>query len=362
MESSFQPLVSIIVPLYNQEKYIGACLRSVCRQTYKNLEIIVINDGSTDSSPRMAHNWAAKDERISVIDKQNQGVSLARRDGLLAAKGDYVTFLDSDDTLKRCSIDIMVKSAQRTGADLVQCSYDKRVGFIKRRKADKNYMFPVNQVISQPELFERYYVGFYSNKVFPIMMWGKLYRKRVLDDAFHKTDLFSSEVNLMGEDLYFNMKLFPYLSSMYRTDESVYNYRYGGGTYGFNKNFPQLFILSDRRLNLLDEYNYIDGYRPLYEEYIACLYYHASQLIHYKKAQKKDVISFYKGEIEGRELIPRLIDFYAKSDSKSEAVRLLCKRDYEAMFVYAKNDAEHMFLSFKYRLFEFIVNLFTRLS
>ncbi len=362
MESSFQPLVSIIVPLYNQEKYIGACLRSVCRQTYKNLEIIVINDGSTDSSPRMAHNWAAKDERISVIDKQNQGVSLARRDGLLAAKGDYVTFLDSDDTLKTCSIEIMVECAQSTGVDLVQCSYDKHISFIKRRNADRNYMFPYNQKISQPELFERYYVGFFSNKVFPILMWGKLYRKSVIDKAFQNTELFSSEVNLMGEDLYFNMKLFPYLDSMYRIDESVYNYRYGGGTYGFNKNFPQLFILSDKRLHLLDEYSYTEGYKPLYEEYVACLYYHASQMIHYKKSRKEDVIAFLRNEIKNRELMPRLVDFYSQNGGQSDAVRLLCSEDYEAMFDYAKKDAERMFCSYKYRLFEFIVKLFTRLS
>lgn len=362
MESSFQPLVSIIVPLYNQEKYIGACLRSVCRQTYKNLEIIVINDGSTDSSPKMAHNWAEKDERISVIDKQNQGVSLARRDGLLAANGDYVTFLDSDDTLKRYSIEIMVECALSTDVDLVQCSYDKQIGFIKRRKADRNYMFPYNQLISQPELFERYYVGFFSNKVFPILMWGKLYRKSVLAKAFQNTELFSSEVNLMGEDLYFNMKLFPYLGSMYRIDKSVYNYRYGGGTYGFNKNFPQLFILSDKRLHLLDEYSYTEGYQPLFEEYVACLYYHASQMIHYKKCRKDDVIDFLKHEINNRELMPRLVDFYSQNGSNSEAVKLLCSKDYEAMFDYAMKDAKRMFCSYKYRLFEFIVKLFTRFS
>ena len=93
-----QPLVSIIVSLYNQEKYLGACLRSVCRQTYKNLEIIIVNDGSTDRSLQIANDLASRDQRVRIVNKHNEGLSYARRDGLLAATGDFVSFLDLCDS------------------------------------------------------------------------------------------------------------------------------------------------------------------------------------------------------------------------------------------------------------------------
>lgn len=103
-----QPLVSILIPLYNQERYFKACIRSVERQTYKNLEIIVVNDGSTDRSPQMAHDWAARDSRVKVIDKQNEGTSYARRDGYLHSTGKYITFVDNDDLLPKDAVELMV--------------------------------------------------------------------------------------------------------------------------------------------------------------------------------------------------------------------------------------------------------------
>lgn len=357
-----KPLVSVLVPLYNQEKYFGTCMRSICKQTYNNLEIVIVNDGSTDCSPLMAHDWAARDVRVKIIDKQNEGLAFARRDGLLAATGEYVTFLDSDDTLPKRAIEAMVNCAQNTGVDLVQGSFDKNLGFLKRKKADKRYSFPFNQVISQPELFEKYYVGFFSNRIFPIQVCMKLYRKSVLDKAYKDTELFSSDILFMGEDLHFNMKLFPYLNSMYRIDKPVYNYRYGGGTFGFNKNFPQLFILSDKRLRLLDEYNYAEGYKPLYDEYVACLYYHASQLIHYKKTKKEDVIDFFRHEMEVRELIPRLVDYYTINGIRDKAVESLCSHDFDAMYDYAYDNANRLFRSIKYMLFKFVMKTFSLFS
>ena len=92
-------MVSVLIPLYNQERYFKACMRSVEAQTYKNLEIIIVNDGSTDRSPQMAKDWATRDSRVLVLDKQNEGLSFARRDGYKIASGEYVVFVDSDDKL-----------------------------------------------------------------------------------------------------------------------------------------------------------------------------------------------------------------------------------------------------------------------
>lgn len=362
MSDTSKPLVSILIPLYNQERYFKACIRSVERQTYKNLEIIVVNDGSTDRSPQMAHDWAARDSRVKVIDKQNEGLAYARRDGYLAANGRYVNFLDSDDMLLPRAIESLLSCALDKDVDLVVGTYDKKLGFIKRHVAGENCSFPFNQVISQPELFEKYYVGFFRNDVFPVNVWARLYRKSVIDKAYQETELYSSEIRFMGEDQYFNVKLFPYLHNMVRIRDAVYLYRYGGGTFGFNRTFTQLFVSSDKRLKLLDHYNYEQGYEPLFAEYLACFYHHAAQMIHYKRASKDEVVTFFMHEVEQRELMPRLIEFYSQRDLAPGGFTFLKNRDFDSMYQFARDHAEAIYGSLKYKLFSNAVKLFERLS
>lgn len=357
MKQTSQPLVSILVPLYNQERYLKACIRSMCRQMYKNLEIIIVNDGSTDSSPQMAKEWAVHDHRVKVIDKQNEGLAFARRDGYLAASGEYIVFLDSDDMLTPKAIDVMLACALREDVDLVVGAYEKHIGFINRQMSGENYSFPFNQVIRQPELFDKYYVGFFRNDVFPINVWAKLYRKSVIDKAYHETELYSHDIPFMGEDQFFNVNLFPYLNSMYRIRETVYKYRYGGGTFGFNKNFPQLFEISDKRLQLLDKFKYSAGYKPLFDEYLACFYHHAAQLIYFKKADKQGVIDFFVQEIGQRGLVPRLEDYFSHQETIPKTVCLLMDRDYDGMYQYAFDYSNNLFGSWKYRLFTSFVKL-----
>ena len=97
---SNNPLITVIVPVYNVEKYLTRCVDSIINQTYKNLEIILVDDGSTDSSPAICDNYAKKDSRINVIHKQNNGASSARNAALDIASGDYIGFVDSDDYIK----------------------------------------------------------------------------------------------------------------------------------------------------------------------------------------------------------------------------------------------------------------------
>lgn len=361
MKSDSLPLVSIIVPLYNQERYLRACLRSVCRQTYKNLEIIIVNDGSTDRSLQIVHDWASRDERIKIVDKENEGLAYARRDGLLAATGDFVSFLDSDDMMTHRSIELMMSAVKNNGVDLVMGMYDNVAGNITtHRKVDKLCLFPCGRVISQPELFDKYYVNFFGSiRMFPINAWGKLYRKRILDKAYRETELFSPNIPFMGEDLYLNMKVFPFLNSAYRIDASVYKYRYGGGTFGFNKDYPMMSFLFDRRLELLDNYNYTQGYVPLFEQYEAFLYHHASQLIYFKKSNKQEVISFLRQELENRNILHRKKEFFAQKDSLSEGDRLLLNMDYEGMYSYCEALGKTIFGSLKYKVIGLLVKAFS---
>ena len=114
-----QPLISILIPVYNVEEYLRECVDSVINQTYENLEIILVDDGSTDSSGKICDEYAEKDSRVIVVHKTNSGPSKTRNEGLKVAKGDYIYFLDSDDYIDNNTIEILVLTAQNHDADLV---------------------------------------------------------------------------------------------------------------------------------------------------------------------------------------------------------------------------------------------------
>ena len=355
------PKVSILIPLYNQKRYFKACMRSVCNQTYNNLEIIIVNDGSTDESVSIAKKWAEKDHRIVLIDKSNEGVNKARRDGLLNATGKYVAFVDSDDLLPYRAIEILVHCMEDNDVDLAMGSMSRKLGIIRQNNRDKAMSFPCHQVISKPELFEKYYIGFFLNTVFPVSMWGRLYRKDTIDKAMQETELFDDNVDRMGEDQFFNLKLFPYLRAMYRTDEMVYIYRYGGGTTRFNTNYPQLFASSDKRLKLLDHFQYNPGYKPLFDEFIACLYFYASQLIFDKRADKDGIINFFKDEMNNREVAKRLMEYYSLNESGTKRHHLFLDHDYEGMYQYASDQGNQLFGSMSFKMKNLMLRLIERL-
>ena len=120
-----KPLISIIIPVYKVENYLDRCLKSVVNQTYRNLEIILIDDGSPDRCPEMCDSWAEKDNRIKVIHKQNAGVSAARNDGLAFANGELIGFVDSDDVIHPSMYEEMVNYLASQECDLVSCSFTK---------------------------------------------------------------------------------------------------------------------------------------------------------------------------------------------------------------------------------------------
>lgn len=117
------PLVSIIVPIYNTAKYLPTCLNSTINQTYQNLEIILVDDGSTDNSYQIAKDYTKKDPRIKLIHQKNQGLSGARNTGVAKSTGTYLTFVDSDDTIELNFIEKLLTALQKTNADISVCSF-----------------------------------------------------------------------------------------------------------------------------------------------------------------------------------------------------------------------------------------------
>ena len=114
-------LISVIVPVFKVEQYLNRCVESIVNQTYKNLEIILVDDGSPDDCPTICDTWAKKNSGIKVIHKTNGGLSDARNAGLVAATGQYIAFVDSDDWIQKTFIDYLYRAITNTGADLSAC-------------------------------------------------------------------------------------------------------------------------------------------------------------------------------------------------------------------------------------------------
>ena len=120
-------MISVIVPVYNVEPYLRKCLDSIVNQTYRDFEILIIDDGSTDGSGRICDEYAEKDSRIKVFHTENRGLSCARNLGLAEAKGEWIGFVDSDDWIEPDMYEVLIRRAEETGADVVECSHYKEL-------------------------------------------------------------------------------------------------------------------------------------------------------------------------------------------------------------------------------------------
>ena len=159
--------VSIIIPAYNIEQYIEECLESIINQTYKNIQIIIINDGSTDKTLDICS--SIKDNRIEIINQKNGGISVARNEGLKKANGEYFLFVDGDDILDTKAVEILVEMIEKSKADLAICGHEK---FISQYR-DDTYMSSNNRIYTPKEYFKEI-LSFRQNTY----AWGTLIKKK----------------------------------------------------------------------------------------------------------------------------------------------------------------------------------------
>lgn len=164
-------LISIIVPIYNVEAYIQECLDSIARQTYKNIEVIMVDDGSTDASGLICDRYCVLDERFHVIHKKNGGVSSARNSGLDAARGKYIGFVDPDDWIDEYMYEMLYSDMSEYDVDMVTCAYYE---IYQSRTTIKR--FPIQGMVSSDKALE----GLLLN--FDAYLWCRLYRKQVFED------------------------------------------------------------------------------------------------------------------------------------------------------------------------------------
>jgi len=209
------PLVSVIVPIYNAALGLVTCLESIKRQKYKNLEILLVNDGSSDSSLEICRMYARLDPRIQVIDKENSGVSDTRNVAIGHAKGKYLQFVDADDYLDENATRLMVEAMEENESDMVICHY------CMVTRGEKTTVFgflPPQEVITKDE-FARQMIK-ESASFYYSVMWNKLYRR----DLIMKYGIRCSETLSWSEDLLFNLEYIRYAERFTSLRTPVYYY------------------------------------------------------------------------------------------------------------------------------------------
>ena len=221
-------LISIIIPVYNAEKYLCMCLESIVNQTYKNLEIICVDDGSQDYSVEILNRYAERDNRMKVLTQKNSGASVARNNALDIATGDYFAFVDSDDWLELNTFEVALKSAIENDADVVMWDYKReRVGASQPKNIFEN-----DKVFEGKKLKElhRRFVGVCGEELKNpekadalSTIWGKLYSKKSIYE--YNIRFYDIRKIATFEDGLFNLDVFENVKKVIYLHEHLYHYR-----------------------------------------------------------------------------------------------------------------------------------------
>ena len=224
-------LVSVIIPVYDVEKYLDRCMESVLGQTYKNTEVILVDDGSPDSCPRKCDDYAAKDPRVRVIHQKNSGVAAARNTGVKAAKGDYITFVDSDDYVCPLYIEQLMRTLRDSGRRISASSYGYDDKDLTAQVINEYRVYSAEEAITE----------ILRERDFQTSPWGKLYDS----DLFVGFDY---PVGKIYEDYYAGPRLFDRAGGLAYARSRTYLYRTNrdGITKSyFNKRKMQYFEIAD---------------------------------------------------------------------------------------------------------------------
>lgn len=232
------PIISIIVPVYNVEKYLKRCIDSILNQTFKEFELILVNDGSTDNCGKICDMYKGKDKRVKVIHKKNAGLSSARNVGLDLAKGKYIAFVDSDDYINKNMYEILYSNLIKTDADISICNF---------QDVNDNSIININQSIDNYEYLifnniqalNKLYLG---NNVNIVVAWNKLYKKDLFEDLrydegrIHEDEFIIHKLLYKSKKiLYTNAELYYYLKRQGSITQCDFNLKKLDVVYAFKE-------------------------------------------------------------------------------------------------------------------------------
>lgn len=248
------PKVSLIIPVYNVENYIEKCLNSVVNQTLKDMEVIIVNDGSKDSSKQKIEKYLKKYPRIKYLEKENGGLSDARNYGMQYATGEYIAFLDSDDYVEETMYEEMYNVAQKEAADMVECNFIWEYPDKKREDIGAVYN-------SKREMVEKARV----------VAWNKLIKRELLEKTCVKFP-----IGLRYEDVEFFYKLVPYLEKVSFVKKCFVHYIQRGNSIANTQNIrtKEIFTVLQNVISYYRENGFYDEYKNelefIYVRFLLC--------------------------------------------------------------------------------------------
>ncbi|MCQ2514338.1 MAG: glycosyltransferase [Ruminococcus sp.] len=288
-------LISIIVPIYKAEAYLDKCIQSIAQQTYKNIEIILVDDESPDKCPEICDKWAAKDNRVIVIHKPNGGVSSSRNTGLARTNGEYIAMVDSDDYISENMIERLYIALKNNDADLSLCDFDKG--------KEENYIFDnttaENEIIDAKTALERSYID--SHKALQyIAPWGKLYKKSLFDNLEYPN-------GKIFEDIYITHQILCRCNKIVVID-SIMTYYFQHSDSIMNKKFHigklDYLDASKSRIEFFKNNNFTELSEIAYDEYLHSLIWEYSRtrdILHDRFAKKAIIKRFREIYVKGYE-------------------------------------------------------------
>lgn len=213
-------LVSVIIPIYNSEEYLARCIQSILNQTYTNIEVILVNDGSTDESELICKFFCANDNRLKLISQKNSGVSEARNVALDIAKGDFISFVDSDDYVNKLYIETLLQLCMDYNCDVSQCSF-----YVTNKTSINTDQMKFKSKIN---LYDK--KTLFTNRKIKITVWAKLYKSYLWEDIRFPVDKIYEDEHVVYKLLYAskgivvsNLKLYFYYQSLNSITRSELN-------------------------------------------------------------------------------------------------------------------------------------------
>lgn len=241
-------LISVIVPIYNVEAYLEKCIDSIIKQSYNELEIILIDDGSIDRCGEICDNYKEKDERIIVVHKENDGLSSARNKGLDIAKGELISFVDSDDYLEPNMFEELIKNMKKYNSDISICNYF----YVKNgsKRIINNIFYKNDFVISGKD---KYYYLFNEYNCLSIYAWNKLYKKELFDNIRFPEGKIFEYSNIICE-------LLDKSNKLSYTSKPLYNYVYRNNSIGnsFSQNYFDKIVSNNKKIDFFNKKKYYD--------------------------------------------------------------------------------------------------------
>lgn len=299
--------VSVVVPIFNAGNKLEKCITSILNQTFKDFELILVNDGSTDNSFNICKRYQSKDSRIILINKKNEGSIPTRRKGVEVSNSSYVMFVDADDWIDPHTIEILYKETIENKVDITVCNTYKVLGKGKIiKKKNKSMYFEKDKIYSMNQIRNELIVAYFHGHPFPSYLVAKLYKRDLLISSGKYLD----RIHFLGEDLFYNLEILLKANKVKVINKTLYYYRVGGFTSNY---MPYLFN------------DMVNGYQ-IQKEVIDKYYINSKQKqyngisIMLLNTFKTCLYNLFNGKINKDE-INKFIKFYVENDEVRECLR-----------------------------------------